>query len=210
MTEKIMTQSLLFDLGGVIMDIDRMRAVRAYEALGMADADRFFDPYLQRGYFLQLEEGAISPEEFRAAVRPLFSRPVTDEEIDKGLFQFLLGIPEERLRRLAELRAEGYKVYMLSNTNRIMWDGAILPEFRKLGGDISDYFDGVVTSFTVGCCKPDARIYRYAAEHLGLNPAETTFFDDGPANVEAARELGFRAELVTARRDVMALTEVKK
>lgn len=201
-----MTENLLFDLGGVIMDIDRNRAVAAYQELGMADADRFFDPYCQRGLFGELEEGVISPEEFRAGVRPLFSRPVTDKEIDEGLFRFLIGIPDERLHRLAALRRAGHGVYMLSNTNPIMWQGFILPEFRKLGGDISDYFDGVVTSFTVGCCKPDPRIYRYAIDHLGLHPGSTTFFDDSAANVDAAIALGLKGEHVTPERTLMKLT----
>lgn len=201
-----MTSDLLFDLGGVIMDIDRNRAVRAFAKLGMADANAFFDPYRQRGYFLQLEQGSLTPERFRDVIRPLFSRPVTDEEIDAGLFEFLCGIPTERLNRLASLRADGHGVYLLSNTNAIMWEGNIIPEFRKLGGSIADYFDGVITSFEVGCCKPDPRIFHMAVDRFGLNPADTTFFDDGAANVEAARLLGFRAELVSAQNNFMELT----
>lgn len=201
-----MTKNLLFDLGGVIMNIDSRCAVKAYKAMGMADAESFFDPYLQRGPFLLLEEGAITPEEFRNRVRPMFATPPADSEIDRGLCEFLLGIPAERLERLAALRAAGHKVYMLSNTNRIMWESYILPEFKKLGGDITDYFDGVVVSFETGCCKPDPRIYEYAAKHLGIDPAATTFFDDGPVNVEGARKCGYNAVHVTADNDFMKLT----
>ncbi len=202
-----MKETLLFDLGGVIMDIDRMRAVRAFDKLGMENADAFFDPYCQRGLFLQLEQGHISPAEFRDAVRPLFSRVVNDDEIDAGLMQFLIGIPVERLERLAALRRAGRRVYLLSNTNPIMWNAFIAEEFGKLGGDISAYFDGGVTSFEAKCCKPDARIYRLAEHKLGLKPEETVFFDDGLTNVEAARALGFKAEHVTAENDFMTLTE---
>jgi len=201
-----MTSDLLFDLGGVIMDIDRNRAVRAFAKLGMADADAFFDPYRQRGYFLQLEQGSLTPESFRDVIRPLFSRSVTDDEIDAGLFEFLCGIPSERLDRLASLRAAGHGVYLLSNTNAIMWEGNIIPEFCKLGRSIADYFDGVITSFEAGCCKPDPRIFRMAIDRFGLEPANTTFFDDGSANVEAARSFGFRAELVSADNTFMELT----
>lgn len=190
------------------MDIDRSRAVSAFAELGMADADSFFDPYLQRGYFLQLEQGLISPEEFRACVRPLFGRPVSDEEIDRGLDRFLIGIPAERLERLRALRRAGHGVYLLSNTNPIMWNGFILNEFRKLGGDISDYFNGVVTSFNAKVCKPDARIYRMAAEQFGIAPESTTFFDDGPANCSAAEQLGFKVRLVDERNNFMKLTEL--
>ncbi|MBD5424868.1 MAG: HAD family phosphatase [Bacteroides sp.] len=206
-----MTKNLMFDLGGVIMDIDRTRAVRAFAELGMANADAFFDPYCQRGYYLQLEEGVISAEEFRSAVRPLFARqetnPVTDEEIDRGLDRFLIGIPAERLERLKALREAGHGVYLLSNTNPIMWNGFILNEFRKLGGSIEDYFDGVIASFDVKVCKPDARIFHLAAEKFGIRPEDTTFYDDSEANCRAAQALGFHAETVTAENSFMKLTE---
>lgn len=202
-----MKATLLFDLGGVIMEIDRLRAVKAFQQLGMDNADDFFDPYCQRGLFLQLERGEISPAEFRDAVRQLFSRHVSDDEIDAGLMQFLIGIPVERLERLQALRRAGNKVFLLSNTNPIMWNAFISSEFRKLGGDISSYFDGGVTSFEAKCCKPDERIYRLAVQNLGIVPADTVFFDDGLTNVEAARALGFKAEHVTADSDFMSLTE---
>lgn len=189
------------------MDIERERAVEAFAALGMADADAFFDPYTQRGLFLQLEQGAISADEFRNRVRPLFSRPVSDEEIDCALNRFLIGIPDERLRRLKQLRSQGHGVYLLSNTNPIMWNSFIAQEFKKLGETVNDYFDGIVTSFEAKICKPDPRIFRLAAEKFGIDPAETTFFDDGAANCEAARKLGFNAELITADNSFMKLTE---
>lgn len=202
-----MTKNLMFDLGGVIMEIERERAVRAFADLGMADANSFFDPYEQRGYFGLLEQGAISAEEFRRDIRPLFSRPVSDEEIDRGLDRFLIGIPAERLQRLKALRRSGYKLYLLSNTNPIMWNGFIANEFRKLGDDISDYFDGVQTSFDAKTCKPDPRIFRLAAQKFGIDPSQTTFYDDGAANCQAARDLGFHAELVTANNSFMKLTQ---
>lgn len=203
-----MTKNLLFDLGGVIMNIDRMQAVRAFERLGMPDADSFFDPYQQRGLFGLLEEGKISADEFYRQVTPMFNRPVSKEQINDGLYEFLRGIPAERLQRLEALRNAGYGVYLLSNTNPIMWSGFILPEFKKLGKDFHAYFDGDVESFRVGMCKPDHQIFRYTSELLGINPAETTFFDDGAANVEAARACGFNAEHVTLDNDFMKLTQL--
>ncbi len=201
-----MTPVLLFDLGGVVMDIKREDAVKAFEALGMADADSFFDPYEQHGAFGLLEAGQITPGQFRDEVRRRFRPGVTDEELDAALCRFLLGIPQERLERLRRLRENGHKVYMLSNTNPIMWERYIVPEFRKLGGEMSDYFDGTVTSFEVGVCKPDACIYEYALKKFDIKPEDTTFFDDGPANVEAARRLGFNAVHVTPENDMLKLT----
>lgn len=199
-----LTPALLFDLGGVIMNIKRECAVKAFEELGMADADGFFDPYEQHGSFGLLEAGQISADEFRADVRRQFRPGVTDDEIDSALCEFLRGIPAERLERLKELRQKGYKVYMLSNTNSIMWDRYVLKAFP---GGLDNYFDGIVTSFEAGVCKPDAKIYDYAIKKLGLNPEETTFFDDGPANIAAAEKSGFKTRLIQGDDTMLKLTE---
>lgn len=190
-----MIKNLLFDLGGVIMDIERDRAVRAFEAAGLTEADSLLGEYGQKGAFLALERGEIDAAEFRRQLRPLFSRPVTDGEIDQAFTQFLIGIPASRLKALRELRRR-YKVYMLSNTNPIMFEGFIADEFRKEGHDMSAYFDGVVTSYEAKCYKPEKAIFDYACAHCGILPEETLFFDDSQSNVEAARALGFNAALV--------------
>ena len=66
-----MIRNLLFDLGGVLMDLDRSRCVRAFDAMGMADADSFFGLYKQTGPFMSLEEGSIDPVTFRRQLREL-------------------------------------------------------------------------------------------------------------------------------------------
>ena len=190
-----MIKNLLFDLGGVIMDLDRNRCVRAFEAPGMADAEDFLGLYGQKGAFLALEAGQIDADEFHKCVRQLISRPVTDEEIDKAFNEFLVGIPVERLRALRELRKR-YPVYLLSNTNPIMMNSKIAEEFRKEGLEINDYFDGIVTSYEAKCCKPAKGIFDYAEEVCGIEPKETLFFDDSSSNVEAARRYGYQAVVV--------------
>lgn len=190
-----MIKNLLFDLGGVIMDIRRDNCVRAFKKLGMEHPEEFLGEYSQKGPFMALEEGKITPEEFRAEIRGMLPAGVTDQEMDEAFCEFLIGIPVKRLRELEELRSR-YKVYMLSNTNEIMWNSKISEEFRKDGHEMDHYFDGVVTSFNAKALKPSPEIFEYAVEKLGINPAETLFFDDSEANVEAARRLGFKAEVV--------------
>lgn len=189
-------KNLLFDLGGVIMDLDRDRCVRAFNALGMKDADDFLGVYGQKGDFLALERGEIDAAEFRRRIRPLFNHAVTDKEIDTAFDKFLLGIPVHRLKALRELREAGYGVYLLSNTNPIMMEGFIANEFRKEGLEMSDYFDGAVCSYKAKCYKPEAAIFDYTCRTCGIRPEETLFFDDSAANVDAARALGFYAETV--------------
>lgn len=200
-----MIKNLLFDLGGVIMDLDRDRCVRAFEALGMKDADDFLGVYGQKGAFLALESGEIGAGEFHEAVKPLIGRPdVTDAEIDTAFNQFLVGIPVHRLEALRELRKD-YGIYLLSNTNPIMMEGKIPEEFRKEGREMADYFDGIFTSYEAKCCKPGKAIFDYAGKEGGLVPEETLFFDDSQANVDAARSYGFKAVLVKPGDEFAAL-----
>jgi len=197
-----MIRNLLFDLGGVIMDIDRNNCIQAFKALGMSDIDRFLGDYAQQGVFADLEEGKISAASFRDIVRRYCPDGTTDMQIDDAFNEFLVGIPQYRLEMLLKLK-DKYKVYMLSNTNEIMWNSRIAQEFRQISGhDVNSYFDGIVTSFEAHSLKPDARIFMYAQDKLGILPEETLFLDDSADNVEAARKLGFMACVVPAGSDV--------
>lgn len=191
-----MIRNLLFDLGGVIIDIERRRCVEAFEALGLENADSYFGLYAQTGIFMAIEDGSINTDEFHAALRAKLPAGVTDYQIDTAFQKFIVGIPEHRLKALRDLRRKGYGIYLLSNTNPVMWRGVIATEFGKEGLRREDYFDGMVTSFEARAAKPDLKIFDYTVEQLGIKPEETLFFDDGKANVEAARHAGFNAVLV--------------
>lgn len=186
-----MIQNLLFDLGGVIMDIKKDNCVDALRFLGFRNPEEYLGDYSQKGPFGQLEQGLITPDEFRAFVRSNIDGPVTDEQIDDAFNKFLIGIPVERLHQLQQLR-QHYGIYMLSNTNAIMWYSKIADEFRKDGLQVDAYFDGIVTSFEAKLLKPDVRIFEYVASHCDIKPEETLFLDDSLANLTGAEKAGFR------------------
>lgn len=189
-----MIKNLLFDLGGVIMDIEKERCVAAFEELGLRDARSYFGDFSQQGPFMRLEQGTISPDEFHAALRTGLPEGVSDEDIDRAFCKFLIGIPAHRLDELRRLR-RSYRVYMLSNTNPIMWKSKIRDDFGQQGLTREDYFDGIVTSFEAKALKPDRTIFDYACRKLGIRPEETLFIDDSQANLDAAAALGFRTAL---------------
>lgn len=188
-------KNLLFDLGGVIMDIERQRCVEALEKLGMYDAGLFLGDYVQSGPFLQLENGDISAAQFRNEIRARVAAPLTDLQIDDAMNKFLIGIPVRRLAQLRHLRSR-YKIYMLSNTNPIMFSTKIPECFQIEGYEMNYYFDGIITSFESHASKPDLQIFRRAISTLNIIPEETLFFDDSEKNIEAARGLGFNTHLV--------------
>ncbi|MCH5246032.1 MAG: HAD family phosphatase [Muribaculaceae bacterium] len=188
-------KNLMFDLGGVIMDICRLDCVAAFDALGMKDANSFFGEYSQSGPFLRLEAGEIDPPTFRDEMRRLITATVTDAELDAALNRFLTGIPARRLRVLEQLRRR-YGIYLLSNTNPIMWDSRISEQFCIDGHNREYYFDGTLTSFEAGVNKPAREIFEAALRKFQIEAPETLFLDDSQKNLDAAASMGFNTLLV--------------
>ena len=189
-------QNIMFDLGGVIIDICRDHCVDALHALGLANADDVIGLYVQTGAFQQLERGQITTEEFCQAVRgQIPDKSVTDLQVKHAIEQFITGIPVQRLQQLRELRKH-YRLFVLSNTNPLLFEGRIKSEFAQEGLTTADYFDGLALSYKAKCTKPDVEIFDYAAHVTGADPAHTLFLDDGQTNVDAAIAYGYQAALI--------------
>ena len=191
-----MVRNLLFDLGGVVMDIRRSDCVEAFKRLGMTDADKYLNEYAQAGPFEKIENGSATIESFHEDIRSIIGRPeLTDREIDEAYGRFLIGIPLHRLHELTELRKR-FGIYMLSNTNPIMWADGISSFFAQEGHDVNYYFDGIVRSYEARVMKPAPGIFQAAIDRFGFDPRETIFLDDSEKNLEAARKFGFQTLLV--------------
>ncbi len=202
-------KNIIFDLGGVIIDLDRNRAVSALTALGLKEADSLLGLYRQEEPFLGLETGRIEAGAFFDLIREKCPG-ATDSQITEAFDRFLIGIPTHRLERLRQLRRNGYRLYVLSNTNPVMYNGWITNAFRAEGLTINDYFDGIVASFQELTCKPDPTIFQRVLTRYGLKPEETLMLDDSAANCDAARSVGMYAKRIGSERDddMMAATQV--
>lgn len=186
-------KNVVIDLGGVMIDLDRDRCVRVFEKLGLKDVNSMLGLYRQEEPFLSVETGRITAAEFYDRLRHEIGREIPDREFEDAFNQFLVALPVERLEALRTMRADGLKLYMISNTNVIMYDGWIKRAFMQQGLLVGDYFDGIVTSFSEGACKPDARLFDILLTRYNLEPSETILLDDSEANCQAARDLGMHA-----------------
>lgn len=186
-------KNLIIDLGGVVIDLDRDRCVRAFQQMGIEDADKMLDLYRQEEPFLSIETGRISTAAFYDEIRRRCASDICDTDIERAFESFLAALPAERLAAIRHARRAGLRTYMLSNTNGIMYDGWIKRAFRAEGLQAGDYFDGIVTSFAEGVCKPEMRIFKTVIDRYHLIPEETMLLDDSEANCRAARSLGVHA-----------------
>ena len=200
-------KNIVFDLGGVIITLERDEAVKRFEEAGLTNADELLNAYHQKGIFLELEEGRLSKEEFYEAVRKEAGKFISDEAIDYGWMGFLKEIPQEKLTMLENLKKKGYRLYLLSNTNPVVMDWAHSPAFSPQGKSIDDFFDKLYLSYEIGITKPNPEIFLYMINDSGMVPSETLFIDDGIANVEAGKKIGMKTYLAVNGEDFGYLFE---
>lgn len=183
-------KNVIFDLGGVVIDLDRDRAVKALEELGLEDADDILGLYGQKEPFFGLETGELPTADFFDLLRSRMKPGVTDKQITEAFNKFLVCLPTERLEMLRRMRKGGFRIFMLSNTNPVMYLTWIGNAFRQEGLTVNDYFDGIVVSFQELMCKPNVAIFETLMKRYDLNPSETIMLDDSEKNCKAAEEAG--------------------
>jgi len=178
-----MIKSFIFDIGNVLLPFDFKVAMRRLEprcGLPVAEAMQVCKPVIHA-----CESGEINRADFLRRITGLLKFAGTEEEFI-GIWQdiFTENVAMTELVRSLHRR---YPLQLLSNTNEIHVDYFVhtYPVFRC--------FSGAVYSHEAKCMKPGRAIYETAMQKFGVNPAETVFIDDLPANVQTARELGFVA-----------------
>ena len=190
--------ALVFDLGGVILDLDFGATISAFSRLSGADASHLYTQTRQVDLFDEFERGEIAPEAFRARLRERLQLGdgTSDVELDAAWNALLGSIPEDRLQLLRRLKQET-RTFLLSNTNAIHIGQFLLDygaRHETAHGAWSDLFEKPLYSHELGARKPERRIFDRVAEQFGLEPSRIVFIDDNADNVAAARDAGWRAE----------------
>ena len=185
-----MIRNIIFDLGGVIFEIDKNQAIRRFQEVGFNDAVHYLDAFEQVGIFGQLEGGQIDAEEFREQLSRLAGKEMTLDDCAHGWQGYFVRLPQRNLDKLLELRKRGYRVSLLSNTNPFMMQWVLSDAFDGHGHGISHYFDALYLSYQMRLMKPDARIFEAVLRNEQARPDETVFIDDGQRNVATAAALG--------------------
>lgn len=200
--------TLLLDLGGVLIDVDYLATAHAFGQMGFRDFEALFSKAKQDHLFDGFETGAFSPAQFRDKIREILGVRLTDTQIDACWNAMLGRIPPERVALVERLK-QRYQVLLLSNTNAIHVPAFEAIVARNNGiADFKSLFHGTYYSCAVGLRKPDAAAFHYVLERHGADPARTLFIDDSIQHVEGARYAGLHAEhLELAQEDICAMVE---
>ena len=167
------------------------QAVKRFEEIGLADARQRLDAFEQKGIFGDLESGRISAEDFRRELSLLVGRELSMDDCYQAWHGYVDHVPKRNLEAILSLRAKGYKVCLLSNTNPFMMQWADR-DFDGEGHPIGYFFDAMYLSYECQTMKPRREIFEMMLKGQQAQPEETLFVDDGPRNVEAAKALGMQ------------------
>lgn len=167
------------------------QAVGRFEDIGLKDARQRLDAFEQKGIFGDLESGRISAEDFRRELSLLVGRNLTMEECGTAWRGYVDHVPKRNLEALLSLRARGFKVCLLSNTNPFIMQWAE-KDFDGEGRPISHFFDALYLSFRCKVMKPRREIFEMMLNGQESLPEETLFVDDGPRNIETAASMGLQ------------------
>ena len=182
-------KNIVFDLGGVLIDLDFPRALKAFEQAGLTDIAKGVQAFSREGIFMDVELGNIAAEDFFRAICQRSEKPLSMELAADYWNLILLDIPQEKLEVIRHLRKH-YHVHLLSNTNRPHWEYICQKCFQANGFNLNDYFEQIFLSYEMHLAKPNKQIFVQMLEESGMNPEETLFIDDSEANCQAAEEVG--------------------
>jgi len=184
------TKNIIFDFGGVIINIDFNLNYKAFEKLGARKLHNLFSKAEQTELFDSFEKGVITSGKFRLLACKILNLNISDKEFDKAWNSMLLDIPTERIELLRILRKR-YRIFLLSNSNKIHFDkyNSYLKKNHKVKG-FEDIFEKAYFSFNLGMIKPDKNIFTYVLEMNNLKINETLFIDDSMQHINTAKELG--------------------
>ena len=185
-------KNLLFDLGGVIINIDFQMVAQSFGALSNKDIPLIRQEIEERRIFFNHEVGHWTDAEFRIAVNHMLETSLTDKQIDAAWNSMLFDIPQERIDLLKALRKK-YNLYLLSNTNaiHIREVNRILQRDNQVDS-LEELFEKTYYSHQIHLAKPSADCYEFVLRDAHIRAEETLFIDDSASNIHGAKQIGIQ------------------
>ena len=185
-------KNIIFDLGGVVLDIDESIVYKELEKMGistseLAHSKEFID------IMSKFDTGIYTAPTFRKKTKALLGQEkMTDQRFDAIWNAMLLDIPRERIEAIEKVKKH-YKIFLMSNSNVIHYDLYVRDLQLRFGyHEFDELFNKSYFSFAEHLEKPDPRFFELILDHEGLSPEETLFIDDTAANIEVAKSLGIK------------------
>ncbi len=186
-------KNIIFDLGGVIINIDPDRTLEAFKQLDYPNFEMIREQLRREGLYRMIEHGEITPEQFINRMKMLGNN-LTDNDIINAWNVMLIDIPAPRIELLKTLNKK-YRLFLLSNTNAIHMEqiNAQLKEVHGLD-TLTPLFEKEFYSYQLQLSKPDPKIFQYVLRSQKLVPSETLFIDDTAMHITTAIKAGIQVK----------------
>lgn len=186
---------LIFDLGGVILDIHFERSFAALIKMGVPAEMMNEEDCLLNATIRDFDRGDITTGEFFSYIATACGKKelATPEHIAEAWNSMLGSFQHEKTEQIKRLREKGYRVVMLSNTNDGHWDEIERRFTIATGEKLEECFDALYLSYRMHRRKPEKEIFLEVLASENAKPEECIFFDDSEENCEAARSTGITA-----------------
>jgi len=196
-------KAIIFDLGGVILNINYQNTINSFKNLGIKNPNLFYSKKSQTNLFDQIEIGEITEMEFLLELQKKIPK-ASVKKIKSAWNAMLLDLPEKRISVLRKL-IPSYSIFLLSNTNVIH-----ISEFKKKIGskryeEFYNLFDKVYYSYKIKCRKPHAKAFKFILNQNELAPNEVLFIDDSPQHIEGAKKLGIKTHHLQHNEEISTL-----
>ena len=196
--------NLIFDLGGVIYQIDFDRQKKAFSEVGIGDFEKLYAQALQDPLFCDLETGKIQNEIFRENLMILTGKEFSESTIDALWNSILIDFYHDNVRLLQKLKFK-YRIYMLSNTNAIHYNFYSAQFLKSYGYNLDDLFYKCYWSFKIGMRKPNQEIFMKVINENGLTHENALFIDDTFLNTASAEKVGLTSYWLQPGEDLHTL-----
>ncbi len=204
-----MIRTIIFDFGGVIIDIDYLRVIKKFEDYGVNDFKKRFSKAIQDDFFQKVEKGKVSKEVFLETIRNFSGKKISDKQIVSAWNAILEKYPSHRIDLLQEVK-KYYTSILLSNTNSLHIEAAMKLYQKDYTIPFENLFDKIYWSYEIGLRKPDKEIFQFVLQKHNLKAEETFFIDDSIQHIETAARLGIQTHHLKEGEDVAHLFEKGK
>ena len=184
-------KNIIFDLGGVLLNLAPQRTMDEFRKLGHTSLVEENPWNFKHEIFYKFERGLISIDEFHTGVKEILPNGVSNEQIDDAWTAMLLDIPKVRADIVFSLKKQ-YRTFLFSNTNAIHVEKFHSVFLRDHGLEFSSMFDKDFYSNEIKLRKPDVESFLKVIDLAGVKPEETLFIDDFNENIEAAKTTGLQ------------------
>jgi len=197
-------KNILFDLGGVILDINVQATLKRFYELGFPAELMQFPDSMSTDLYYKYETGKLDTEQFRNQIRKVAGIEMSDQTFNEAWNAMLVRFPEDRIALLKVL-SKRYDLYMLSNTSALHVKFFEKMYLETAGEAMQEVFKKLYYSHEIGWHKPDPEAWEYVIRDAAIKAEETLFLDDNIHNIKAAQELGFQAIHIHERTNLMNL-----